>query len=212
VTASAAPVGVVRSPSSAVKSTGTPSSSRAVAGAGTGSVPWALSTVPEPTTIGATWIASTPSRWKPRHAPAMSTIASAAPTSWKCTFSTGSPWTAASASASRVKTATGAFRHGRGQRAALEDRAHVVKVAMRLPALAAHVHLPGAEGPAAHVAHLDGHVFEPERLRQRGQLGGVEPEVDERAQRHVAADARERLDVGELHLRPMPVTLTRWAA
>jgi hypothetical protein len=65
-----------------------PTSRRAVAGAGTGSVPCAVSTTPEPTAIGDACTTSMPSRSSPRQAPAMSTIASAAPTSWKCTFST----------------------------------------------------------------------------------------------------------------------------
>jgi hypothetical protein len=52
VVTSAAPVGVARSPMSGVKSTGAPTSRRAVAGAGTGSVPCAVSTTPEPTAIG----------------------------------------------------------------------------------------------------------------------------------------------------------------
>ena len=48
VTGSAAPVGVVRSPRSPDR-IGTPRSRAAVAGAGTGSTPWAAWTVPDPT-------------------------------------------------------------------------------------------------------------------------------------------------------------------
>jgi hypothetical protein len=60
---------------------GTPVSRRAVAGAGTGNMPCSVFTVPLPTLIGEHTMRSTPSRSKARHAPTMSAMESAAPTS-----------------------------------------------------------------------------------------------------------------------------------
>src|SRR5439155_12778410 len=96
---SAAPVGVVASPSTGPPvASSTPSSSIAVAGAGTGSRPWAASTHPFPTATGQAYTASTPSCSNPSIAPTMSSTASTAPTSCRCTFSGATPCTRPSAS------------------------------------------------------------------------------------------------------------------
>ena len=87
----------------AESASGMPRSSSAVAGAGTLHSPWAMRIRPEPVGTGEATSRSTPSRSQPTAVPTMSAIESAAPTSWKWTFSIVVPWTLASASASRVK-------------------------------------------------------------------------------------------------------------
>ena len=99
----AAPVGVHSSCSTGPPTVGTPRSRLATAGAGTGSEPCAACTRPPPRAIVETTSRSSP-RWaRPAETPTMSAMASRAPTSWKCTSSGELSWTAASASASRVK-------------------------------------------------------------------------------------------------------------
>ena len=90
VVSSAAPVGVQSSVAGAPGGPaydGTPVSSAATAGGGTGRVPCALLTVPEPTAIGVTTTSVAPRWTKPAQTPTTSAIASRAPTSWKCTSS-----------------------------------------------------------------------------------------------------------------------------
>ena len=104
---SAAPVGVVASPSTGPPlATSTPSSRIAVAGAGTGNRPCAASTHPVPTATGQLYTASTPSRSNPSIAPTISSTASTAPTSCKCTRSAGTPWTRPSAAPMSRKART----------------------------------------------------------------------------------------------------------
>ena len=92
VVSRAAPVGVHSSIAGAPAGPaydGTPRSSSATAGGGTGRVPCAPRTVPEPTATGETTTSAVdvPSRarcTKPAQTPTTSAIASSAPTSWKC--------------------------------------------------------------------------------------------------------------------------------
>ena len=90
---SAAPVGVHSSLWMAPLYQGMPRSSSAVAGAGTGRVPWAQRTVPEPAATGDAKIRSACNSSSNQHTPTMSATASRLPTSWKCTCSTGWPCT-----------------------------------------------------------------------------------------------------------------------
>src|SRR5256886_3480458 len=95
----AAPDGVVASPSTGPPvARSTPSSRIAVAGAGPGSRPCAASTHPFPTATGQAYTAATPSCSNPSMAPTMSSTASTAPTSCRCTFSGATPCTRPSAS------------------------------------------------------------------------------------------------------------------
>lgn len=107
--AKAAPVGVTYSPLRSAMDILSPESLTMLttAGTGTGSTPcWHL-TVPVPSTRGEkqTWSTSRSSRQNARDA--ISTIESFAPTSWKCTCSTGTPWASDSAFAttSRMRCA-----------------------------------------------------------------------------------------------------------
>src|SRR5207245_1436007 len=70
---------------------GQPRSSSAVPGAGTGIRPCGPSTKPEPTGSADACTAVASSIVRPSAAPAISTIASTAPTSWKCTASRVEP-------------------------------------------------------------------------------------------------------------------------
>ena len=91
VVMSAAPVGVTSSASMSGISTGTPRSSTAVAGAGTGIMPCSERTTPRPSRSGEEYTSAIDSDRSPSSVPTMSTRASAAPTSWKCTRSRVEP-------------------------------------------------------------------------------------------------------------------------
>lgn len=95
----AAPVGVVYSPSRSPEYAGIPSRMREVAGAGTGMTPWAQVTWPNPVLSGEATTLSGDRRSISMQTPTTSATASSAPTSWKWTMFTGSPWTLDSASA-----------------------------------------------------------------------------------------------------------------
>ncbi len=88
---SAAPVGVVSSAPSAVPWTGTSFSSSTTAGAGTGSTPCAVVTVPLPRATGLAKTELMSSVSSARQVPTTSTRASRPPTSWKWTWSGGRP-------------------------------------------------------------------------------------------------------------------------
>jgi len=77
----AAPVGVVISVLMLPANVGIPCSSNSVAGAGTGSLPWAQFTKPDPVQMGVATTAEKSSSVKSRAAPTISIIESTAPTS-----------------------------------------------------------------------------------------------------------------------------------
>ena len=112
---SAAPVGVTCSPRIAGAPARIGADTRlrisSVAGAGSGSGPWALRVAPS-VASGSAEQCSAPiaSASRASSVPTMSTTASVRPTSCTCTRSTGSPCTRASAPARRRKTATARAR------------------------------------------------------------------------------------------------------
>ena len=77
-----------------------------MAGAGLGSQPCALRTVPLPVATAEALTSSTPSTSSAAAVPTMSMIASCPPTSWKCTWSTGRRCSADSTAASERNTAS----------------------------------------------------------------------------------------------------------
>ena len=83
-----------------------PSSRRMVAGAGLGSHPWALRTVPLPVATAEALTSSTPSTSSAAAVPTTSMIASCPPTSWKWTCSTGRRCSTDSTEASKPNTAS----------------------------------------------------------------------------------------------------------
>ena len=118
-----------------------------MAGGGTGKVPWDMVTVPVPTFRGEATKRDAPSQRSAMTPPTMSTIESTAPTSWKCTFSTEVPWTAASASASRRNSAADSLLHLGVEARLLEQRQDAPQVPVGLLALVhQHVDLRGARG------------------------------------------------------------------
>jgi hypothetical protein len=95
----------------------------------------------------------------------------------------------------------------------------MMEMTVRLRSRDGDVDVTGAERPALHGLLRHGHAREAERVRQRREFVERETEVDERGERHVAADPRGRVDVEELHrrlfgaaVRRSPVTLIRCAA
>ena len=96
-------MGVAVSPAASTGTVGIPRSSSRVAGAGTATVPCAMATVPTPRPTGPADTSGWPRSDHAAQVPTMSTRASIAPTSWKCTWSISTPWTAASARASSSK-------------------------------------------------------------------------------------------------------------
>ena len=50
-----------------------------------------------------------------------------------------------------------------------------------------------------HVLHAYAHAVPAQAGRQRHEPRGIEPDVDERAERHVAGDAAERVEDGDGH-------------
>ena len=109
---SAAPVGVVSSVSDGPPGRwGRRRASAAVAGAGTGSMPCEVSTVPAAGRDRRREQRVDAERVEPAHTPTMSTIESSAPTSWKCTSSSVDAVHGASATASASKAAQRVATH-----------------------------------------------------------------------------------------------------
>ncbi len=94
---------------------GAPASSATTAGTGTGSSPWAARTVPVPSATALDATSSTPRTSRAAQVPTMSTMASSAPTSWRCTEAAGMRCSrpSASASARTVARARRCTRSGR---------------------------------------------------------------------------------------------------
>ena len=126
----AAPVGVVSSISTVDSASGTPLSSSAVPGAGSGIRPCAALTQPRPGGTGLASNRSTPSRSSPTAAPTMSTIESTAPTSWKWIFCDVDPVHAGLGLAQPAEDPLGELVLAGGERALVDHRLDVMEVAM----------------------------------------------------------------------------------
>jgi hypothetical protein len=88
----------------------------------------------------------------------------------------------------------------------------MTQVAVRLNTRHLHLDARRHEWSAPGVAHPDADTLELEPRRQGLQLGRRPAGRDQGPQAHVAADARETVEVGEAHQRRSPAMLTRWAA
>lgn len=99
-------MGVTSSPSPSPRRQGASESNARAAGTGTGIFPWDDHASPDPPGRAEQKAPGAPRCSKRKQAETMSTIASVAPTSWKCTFSFEVPWTFASATASFSKHRT----------------------------------------------------------------------------------------------------------
>ena len=188
------PVGVASSPSPPAR-TCQPRASSRTAGGGTGRSPCAARTRPDPTATGLAVTRPTPRSASAAHTPTMSAIASHDPTSWNATSSGGMPCTRPSASASRAKTASAGSRTAVGRSAdASSVRIRVHERCGCSSADALHVDLERAQPGPRHrarphgdLARHDGADRGPDRVE-----GGTG--VEQRAEQHVACDARRGVD------------------
>ena len=142
---------------------------------------------------------STPSRSQPTAAPTMSAIESAAPTSWKWTFSIVVPWTLASASASsaKIRRARSFWRSLRRLR--VDHRQDVVQVPMGVLRLVLDRDLGR---PKTVLLDLLGHqpaAGQAERADRRVEVRQVHAGIDQGPERHVAADPGGTIQVGDPH-------------
>ena len=107
-----------------------PRSNSAVAGAGMLHSPCAIVIWPVPVGTGEATMRSTPSRSQPTAAPTMSAIESAAPTSWKWTFSIGRAVDLGLGLGQPGEDAPGEVLLPRGELPGVDHRQDVVQVAM----------------------------------------------------------------------------------
>ena len=103
-----------------------------VAGAGTGKSPCADCTIPPPTLSGEQTMRSAPTHSSANTAPTMSMMESRAPTSWRCTCSTGIWWIAASATASRWNSAFARSRPDGDSALLIDQREDFRQASMRV--------------------------------------------------------------------------------
>ena len=143
----AAPVGVTRSPgmpSSSRKAN--PSRSSAAAGAGNGSGPCAERTVPDPSGSGRQCQEAPSRRSIAMAAPTRSACVSQSASSWKCTRSIATPWTAASASRKKLQHARARAARTAAGMARLADAIAEGLVAVRSAATASRLNSSPAQG------------------------------------------------------------------
>ena len=201
----AAPVGVVISISTVDSASGTPLRISAVAGAGRGIRPCAALIQPRPGGTGLASNRSTPSRSSPTAEPTMSMIESTAPTSWKWIFDRSMPCTAP-----RPRRASWKIRFARsfcrGVRLPLSMIASMW--CQWRWACSCGPDDPGVRRPEA--AAPDG--LEREFARQAQARDGlldrarVDPCIDQGAERHVARDPAEAVEIRNRTRRtPRPV-------
>ena len=184
---SAAPVGVTSSSSISTPWIGAPRSSSSVAGAGSGSVPWAASTKPRPIGSGEHSTCSTFSDSSASATPTTSPIASIAPTSWKCTRSGSMPWILPSAMARRLNASWARCFARVGEVGRVDQRADRRPVTVRLLGRAGDGRGRRGDPVALGLAGLD--------LQVDGAQVDLRARVDQRAEEHVARDAADAVDV-----------------
>ena len=143
-----APVGVVSSLSPPA-STSAPASSSSVAGAGTGSRPCAVSTVPPPSGTRRDVMRDGRSQASAAAAPTMSTIESTAPTSWKATSSHGHAMQPRLDDGDAVEDVQRPRQRIAAQ-VLLQHRPNVAIVRMRVPPVARRANGAGRAPPRPH--------------------------------------------------------------
>ena len=200
----AAPVGVVNSQAIADSASGISRSNSAVAGAGMLTSPWAIRTRPLPVGTGEATSRSTPSRSQPTAVPTMSAIESAAPTSWKCTFSTVTPCTLASASARRVKIRPAISFCRSESRPAWIIAKILMQVAMGMFRLILDRDLGRAKAQLLHLACDQAATGQPQRADGLVEFFQRHAGIDQRAEHHVAADAACTIEIGDFHCLSLP--------
>ena len=158
-------------------------------------MPWAPRTDPEPTATGLTTTWSGPRCTIPAQTPTTSAIASRAPTSWKCTSIGSLPCTAASATASRSKTRSARSRTGSASGAS-RSRARTsrqVRWSDRVGRTSTW-HRVAAKPPRDDGLHAQGDRLGADRVDRVLQDVERHAGTEQRAEEHVAARARRRVD------------------
>ena len=181
-----------------------------MAGAGTGNVPCAIVTLPVPTLSGEETMRSARSQRRPITPPTTSTIESTAPTSWKWMASGVVPWTAASASASRTKSADERSFTSVVEAALLEEAEDVPQAAVVVVrSVDLDLHLGRVQPGAMDALRLQVVAVQGQLPQLRPQVVQGHPEVGEGAQDHVAGGAVRAVEIDEAaHKAPRSFRLT----
>ena len=127
----------------------------------------------------------------------MSAIESAAPTSWKWTFSIVVPWTLASASASRVKIRRARSFWRSVRQPAVDHRQDVVQVPMLVLRLVLDRDLGRPKAVLLHFLATQPAAGQPERADGRVEGRQIDARIDQRPEGHVAADAAGTIEIGQ---------------
>ncbi len=153
-----------------------------------------MRTVPLPTFSGEQITVSTSSKSSATAVPTISAMESAAPTSWKWTFSIGTWWTCASASPSLRKTAYGGALGGFGQIRAFDHLDDGGEMAVGLGFLYRDAVFGGADAGALHL--FEGHdgagIERSDGVCDGGLIGSG---IGQCAHQHVAANSRECVQI-----------------
>ena len=165
---------------------------------------------PMPLATGLECTSSTPSTSSAAHVPTTSTMASRPPTSWKWTCSGGRRWRRPSASASASKVASARRRTRSGSRASSTSAAMCAGGAHDRRLLGVHdgpwspPMPPRSTGSASSAQPPTGR-----RSQQLAHLVEVGAGVDERAEGHVAGDAGEAVEPGDVASRERRIAIGR---
>ena len=193
---SAAPVGVVSSTAMLRPQVGTPSSRATTAGAGLGSMPWAVLTMPSPVATGLARTSSIPSTSRAAAVPTTSTMVSWPPTSWKWTWSTGRRWSRGLDVGQRREGGQGPTGHPVGK-AGLFDQPDDVGVGADHHVVVDADHgLRRGDAPPQDRLHLERPAAEWEALQQGQDLAEVGARIQQASERHVPGDAGEAVEPG----------------
>ena len=203
----AAPVGVVNSPSIVDSANGMPQSNSAVAGAGTLSSPCAIVIRPMPVGTGEATRRSTPSRSQPTAAPTMSAIESAAPTSWKWTFSIGDAVDFGLGLGQPGEDPPGEVFLARAELPGVDHRQDLVQVAMGVLRLVVDGNLGCPKAVLLDFLGPQPAAGQPERAD--GPVQGVQRDarIDQGGQGHVAANSAVAIEI--CHSACSPLHLAR---
>ena len=176
---------------------GAPASSATTAGTGTGSSPWAARTVPVPSATALDATSSTPRTSRAAQVPTMSTMASSAPTSWRCTEAAGMRCSrpSASASARTVASARRCTRSGRPASAMILATSAAWRCGGSGSVCTWTFVAPMPERMTVSVS--SDHPPHREAAEQGAHLVDVGARVDQGTEGHVAGDAREAVEPGD---------------
>jgi len=209
----AAPVGVTVSQRTCAGTVGIPRSNSKAAGAGSGRRPCSVSTLPSPSATGEAVTRSIPRRARPIAAPVTSTIASTAPTSWKCTCSSGTPWHLLERhpvhlglrATQRLEDRERSLAHNGVELRALENLGDFEVGSTAVAVVCARLLRASALGDAnleiASRKRAALHVFHPQRMLELqtreicDELAPRQASVEQRSQKHIPGNPREQIQM-----------------